>query len=65
LFLSLKCAKLLIVADTDRLDTELTIAQMQGKFQTVLVPNATHAVHEDQPSLAADAVAGFVARYAR
>jgi protein phosphatase methylesterase 1 len=31
LFLSLKCAKLLIVADTDRLDTELTIAQMQGK----------------------------------
>ena len=65
LFLSLKCAKLLILADTDRLDTELTIAQMQGKFQTVLVPNATHAVHEDQPSLAADAVAGFVARYAR
>jgi protein phosphatase methylesterase 1 len=65
LFLSLKCAKLLIVADTDRLDTELTIAQMQGKFQTVLVPNATHAVHEDQPSVAADAVAGFVARYAR
>jgi protein phosphatase methylesterase 1 len=65
LFLSLKCAKLLMLADTDRLDTELTIAQMQGKFQTVLVPNATHAVHEDQPSLAADAVAGFVARYAR
>jgi protein phosphatase methylesterase 1 len=65
LFLSLKCAKLLMLADTDRLDTELTIAQMQGKFQTVLVPNATHAVHEDQPSVAADAVAGFVARYAR
>jgi protein phosphatase methylesterase 1 len=65
LFLSLKCAKLLMLADTDRLDTELTIAQMQGKFQTVVVPNATHAVHEDQPSVAADAVAGFVARYAR
>ena len=63
-FLSAKCAKLLILADTDRLDTELTIAQMQGKFQTVVVRNAGHAVHEDQPSVAADAVAGFVARYA-
>ena len=63
-FLSAKCSKLLILADTDRLDTELTIAQMQGKFQTVVVRNAGHAVHEDQPSVAADAVAGFVARYA-
>lgn len=64
-FLSAKCAKLLVLAGADRLDDELTIAQMQGKFQTVLVPGAGHAVHEDEPRATADAIAGFVKRFAR
>jgi len=64
-FLSAKCAKLLVLAGVDRLDDELTIAQMQGKFQTVLVPGAGHAVHEDEPRATADAIAGFVKRFAR
>ena len=63
-FLRAKCAKLLVLAGTDRLDDALTVAQMQGKFQTVVFPNAGHAVHEDEPERCAEAVLGFAARYA-
>ena len=62
-FLRAKCAKLLVLAGADRLDAELQIAQMQGRFQTVVVPGAGHAVHEDEPRKTADAVAGFLVRY--
>jgi len=64
-FLGARCAKLLVLAGTDRLDDRLTVAQMQGKFQTVLFPNAGHAVHEDEPERCAEAVLGFAARYTR
>ena len=33
----------------DRLDTPLTVGQMQGKFQLTCMPQAGHAIHEDQP----------------
>lgn len=36
-FLSCKTAKLLILAGTDRLDKELIIGQMQGKFQLEII----------------------------
>jgi pimeloyl-ACP methyl ester carboxylesterase len=63
-FLSARCAKLLVLAGRDRLDDALTVAQMQGKFQAVLFPNAGHAVHEDEPERCAEAVLGFAGRYA-
>lgn len=62
-FLAVPCAKLLILAGTDRLDTPLTIGQMQGKFQLALFPDAGHAVHEDQPADVAGTVAGFLSRH--
>lgn len=37
-FLGLSAPKVLILAGTDRLDRPLTIGQMQGKFQMVLLP---------------------------
>ena len=40
---------MLLLAGMDRLDTELTVGQMQGKFQLTVLPQAGHAVHEDQP----------------
>ena len=49
LFLSAPCHKCLLVSGTDRLDTPLTIAHMQGKFQLKLVTSAGHCVHEDAP----------------
>ena len=38
IFLQVKAPKLLILAGTDRLDKILTIGQMQGKFQMVVLP---------------------------
>ncbi|GAB0493080.1 hypothetical protein MMPV_004352 [Pyropia vietnamensis] len=61
-FLRCNVAKVLVLAGVDRLDRELMIAQMQGKFQTVMIPSAGHAVHEDEPEATAGAIAGFLRR---
>eukprot|EP00834_Sanchytrium_tribonematis_P006388 NODE_465_length_7087_cov_1.060962.p4 type:complete len:272 gc:universal NODE_465_length_7087_cov_1.060962:102-917(+) len=47
-FLKCKCGKLLVLASTNRLDTALTIAQMQGKYQVEILPYG-HALHEESP----------------
>ena len=62
-FLAVKAPKLLLLAGSDRLDTELMIAQMQGKFQMTLLPNAGHAIQEDDPESVANALENFLARY--
>ncbi|MEW5299451.1 MAG: hypothetical protein WDW36_002468 [Sanguina aurantia] len=61
--LKLPCPKLLILAGTDRLDKALTIGQMQGRFQMVLLPQAGHAIHEDEPVKTADALLAFLKRF--
>ena len=38
-----------VCVGVDRLDRDLTIGQMQGKFQMQVLPQCGHAVHEDQP----------------
>lgn len=63
LYLNLKIPKMLILAGTDRLDRELTIGQMQGKFQLVLLSRAGHAVHEDEAGEVSAAVKGFLHRF--
>jgi len=45
-FLNARTARLLVLAGTDRLDKELMIGQMQGKFQLVVVPGVGHMLHE-------------------
>lgn len=45
-FLTVRAARLLILAGTDRLDKTLMIGQMQGKFQLEVVPDVGHMVHE-------------------
>lgn len=61
-FLSGKAAKLLLLAGTDRLDKELMIGQMQGKFQMQVFPEAGHFVQEDMPERTAEVVAEFYRR---
>ncbi|PHJ18550.1 protein phosphatase methylesterase [Cystoisospora suis] len=63
LFLQARCAKVLICAGNDRLDRELMIAHMQGKFQVHLVPASGHVVEEDQPQEVATVLMNFVMRY--
>ncbi|XP_051956295.1 protein phosphatase methylesterase 1-like [Xyrauchen texanus] len=63
LFLSCNVSKLLLLAGIDRLDRDLTIAQMQGKFMMQVLPPCGHAVHEDIPDKVADALASFMIRH--
>lgn len=40
---------MLLLAGVDRLDKELAVGQMQGKFQMQVIGQVGHAVHEDAP----------------
>ncbi|XP_073132130.1 uncharacterized protein [Henckelia pumila] len=61
-FLSSPVPKLLLLAGTDRLDRTLTIGQMQGKFQMVVVRHTGHAIQEDVPDEFATLVLNFISR---
>ncbi|KAJ9648353.1 Protein phosphatase methylesterase 1 [Coniosporium tulheliwenetii] len=61
-FLSARGAKLLLLAGTDRLDKELMIGQMQGKFQLQVFPAAGHFVQEDLPEKTAEVIVEFLRR---
>ncbi|KAK4499422.1 hypothetical protein PRZ48_009936 [Zasmidium cellare] len=61
-FLTGRGAKLLILAGTDRLDKELMIGQMQGKFQLTVIPEAGHFVQEDVPEKTAGLLSEFFRR---
>lgn len=61
-FLSCPVPKLLLLAGTDRLDRSLTIGQMQGKFQMIVVRHTGHAIQEDEPEEFAGAVLNFISR---
>lgn len=62
LFLSSPVPKLLLLAGVDRLDKELTIGQMQGKFQMQILGGCGHMVHEDIPDKVAEIITGFLIR---
>ena len=61
-FLDSSPAKMLLLAGIDRLDTDLTVGQMQGKFQMQVLPQCGHAVHEDVPDRVAEVLATFLLR---
>ncbi|KAK3383108.1 Alpha/Beta hydrolase protein [Lasiosphaeria ovina] len=61
-FLEGRGGKLLLLAGTDRLDTELTIGQMQGKYALQVFPEAGHFIHEDLPEKTAMALVDFYRR---
>ncbi|KAK4530032.1 hypothetical protein CCYA_CCYA03G0889 [Cyanidiococcus yangmingshanensis] len=62
-FISVPAPKVLVLAGHDHLDRELMVAQMQGRFQVVILPQAGHSVHEDLPEEVANTVAEFLRRY--
>ena len=59
LFLGARCPKLLLLAGTDRLDRDLTIAQMQGKFQMNVVYGTGHILQEDSPDRTTEILDSF------
>ncbi|MCJ1310892.1 Protein phosphatase methylesterase 1 [Agyrium rufum] len=61
-FLSAKGGKLLLLAGTDRLDKELMIGQMQGKYQLQVFPDSGHFIQEDLPEKTAMVLVDFYKR---
>jgi protein phosphatase methylesterase 1 len=61
-FLEARGGKLLLLAGTDRLDKELMIGQMQGKYQLQVLPEAGHFIQEDQPAKTAQILVDFYKR---
>jgi len=58
-FLAARTARLLVLAGTERLDKELMIGQMQGRYQMIVVPNVGHMIHEDEPTRLAEILVEF------
>ncbi|KAF9002990.1 Alpha/Beta hydrolase protein [Cyathus striatus] len=65
MFLGARCARLLVLAGAERLDKELMIGQMMGKFQLEVVGNVGHLVHEDDPTRTAELLVEFWRRNER
>lgn len=59
-FLSIRTPKLLMIAGKERMDKELMIAQMQGKFKMDVIADSGHIMHEDSPMEFADKLDKFV-----
>eukprot|EP01060_Flectonema_neradi_P003916 TRINITY_DN12568_c0_g1_i1.p1 TRINITY_DN12568_c0_g1~~TRINITY_DN12568_c0_g1_i1.p1 ORF type:complete len:348 (+),score=77.74 TRINITY_DN12568_c0_g1_i1:56-1045(+) len=64
-FLNSPAPKLLLVAGTDRLDKELSIAHMQGRFQLSIVYGTGHYMQEDKPEEIADIITTFYTRFTK
>ncbi|MFH4978639.1 hypothetical protein AB6A40_005348 [Gnathostoma spinigerum] len=62
-FLRCHAQKVLILAGADRLDKDLMVAQMQGKFQYTILPKVGHVIQEDSPASMAETLARFVERF--
>ncbi|EPS93134.1 hypothetical protein FOMPIDRAFT_150069 [Fomitopsis schrenkii] len=65
LFLSARTARLLVLAGTERLDRELMIGQMQGKFQLSVITGVGHMLQEDDPRKLAGVLVEFWRRNER
>ncbi|CAH1388553.1 unnamed protein product [Nezara viridula] len=66
LFLSTNVQKLLLLASLDRLDTDLTVAHMQGKFEVHAFEQSRghcgHVIHEDIPDAVAEVFSTYLVR---
>ncbi len=62
-FLSIKIPKILLLASSDRMDKELTIAQMQGKFKLAVINDVGHIIHEDDSKEVAKMIAEFISTF--
>mmetsp|Transcript_1702 Transcript_1702/g.1162 ORF Transcript_1702/g.1162 Transcript_1702/m.1162 type:complete len:123 (+) Transcript_1702:454-822(+) len=59
-FLNLRIPKQLLLAASDRMDKELTIAHMSGKLKMVVIEDCGHCMQEDQPRRVAEVFLEFI-----
>ena len=50
-----------MLAGIERMDKDLTIAQMQGKYKLSIMRNVGHIMHEDKPDEAMKFIKDFTA----
>lgn len=62
-FLAVPIPKQLVMAGNDRMDKELTIAQMQGKFKYEIIADVGHVVQEDNPRGLAESLRSFATTF--
>ena len=62
-FLNLRTPKQLILAGNERMDKDLTIAHMQGKFKMVVIENVGHVIQEDNPEAVAHVFLQFLEQF--
>jgi protein phosphatase methylesterase 1 len=62
-FLDLRVPKQLLLAGNDRMDKDLTIAHMQGKFKMVVCDNVGHVIQEDRPELVAEVFMNYINKF--
>jgi protein phosphatase methylesterase 1 len=48
--LEISLPKQLLLAGSERMDQELTVAHMSGKFKMVVIKDVGHAIQEDKPA---------------
>ena len=61
-FLGLKTKKMLFLAGAERMDTELTVAHMQGKYELHVIADCGHVIQEDQPGKLCEKIREFIDR---
>lgn len=59
-FLSINIPKTLMLAGIERMDKDLTIAQMQGKYKLSILRGVGHIMHEDKPEEVMKVIKDFI-----
>ena len=59
-FLSCNIPKMLMLAGIERMDKDLTIAQMQGKYKLSIMRNVGYIMHENKPDEAMKFIKDFI-----
>jgi protein phosphatase methylesterase 1 len=62
-FLNIRIPKILVLAERERMDKDLTVAQMQGKFRLVVLHDTGHSVMEDDPTNMAMELNDFLSKF--
>ena len=61
-FLGLQTKKILFLAGAERMDKDLTVAHMQGKYEMNVIADCGHVIQEDQPGKLVEKVLEFIVR---
>lgn len=62
-FLKFPGSRVLVLANTDYMDRGMIVAQMQGKFQLIIIRDSGHAIQEDKCDDLAEGIAETIQKH--